>query len=326
MTAPAASAGNENIIKVMCSKHTNIPERTSISTDALLQTLGDDNYLEVRPGLAVCVSHSEMVKTSSELVEFEGDNEFIHLNCQLEGVFEARIKDVLLECRPGDINMGFSAGEIFYTHQPNSFCNFGLMITPEVLCELAGEELTGLNFDSKMQFFVKHAAPNKQVTQAARQIACLMKKSPGCPLLLQSAILAYLHWHLCALQDNKTCQSISYREKKQLHAAKDFLLNDLSAAPTIAELARAVGLNQCKLKKGFKSLFGTSIYALFQEQRMNRAMQLLKNNNVTETAMVLGYSNVSHFSSAFRKQFGVLPKEARRDIDPELNSINMAYY
>ena len=38
--------------------------------------------------------------------------------------------------------------------------------------------------------------------------------------------------------------------------------------------------------------------------------------------MVLGYSNISHFSTAFRKQFGVLPKEARREICPIMQPVN----
>lgn len=61
-------------------------------------------------------------------------------------------------------------------------------------------------------------------------------------------------------------------------------------------------------------MFGTSVYGCFQEERMKRAMELLKNNNVTETAVALGYSNISHFSTAFRKQYSVLPKDARREL------------
>jgi hypothetical protein len=73
-----------------------------------------------------------------------------------------------------------------------------------------------------------------------------------------------------------------------------------------------VGLNQCSLKRGFKAVFGTSLYAYFQAERMRHAKDLLPNNSVTETAVLLGYTNVSHFSSAFRRHFGVLPSAARR--------------
>jgi AraC family transcriptional regulator len=280
------------------------------------------NHHEIKPGLIVCLSTSADLQMPGMNGSFPGDKDFIHFNCQLDGIFEAKVKDVLLDCRSGDINMGFSDGEIFYTQHSENFCSFALMIMPHVLFELAGEELTGLNFDADISFFVRQAGPNQRVTNAARQIAFLMQQTPTKSLLLHSAILDYLHWHLTALQENSKSKGISFREKKQLLVAKDYLLHDLSAAPTIAELSRVVGLNQCKLKKGFKSLFGTSIYAHFQEERMHKAMQLLKSNNVTETAMVMGYSNFSHFSTAFRKQFGMLPKEARREIEPILQQLN----
>lgn len=300
----------------MCLTTANLLDEKKILLGPILDFGG--NYQEIQPGLAVCLSTSADLPASGEQTAFEGDNEYIHLNCQLEGIFQAQVKNVLLDCRQGDINMGFSEGEMFYSLHSENSCNLEIMITPEVLHELAGDELAGINFDAKLQFFVKHAAPNIKVTHAARQIAFLMQQKPKKTLLLYSSILNYLYWHLTALQGHTKCTGISFRERRQLNVAKDYLLSDLSAAPTIAELAKVVGLNQCKLKKGFKSLFGNSIYAHFQGERMHRAMQLLKSNNVTETAMVLGYSNVSHFSTAFRKQFGLLPKDARREIEPEL--------
>lgn len=276
------------------------------------------NILEIQPGLIACLSTSMNVDNSAKEITFPGDNEYIHLNCLLKGKFEAKVKGEVLECNPGDVSMGFSAGEIFHMKNGQEFCNFELMITPEVLSNLAGDELSGLNFDKEMRFFVKNGCSCNKVISSATQITHLMKKNPRKSLLLHSAILDYLYWHLLASKSgNKITVNISTRERKQLLAAKEYLLQDLSSPPTIAELSSSIGLNQCKLKKGFKSLFGTSIYSLFQEERMHRAMDYLKSHNVTETAMLLGYSNVSHFSSAFRKQFGLLPKEARKEIEPD---------
>lgn len=271
---------------------------------------------QIQPGLSVCVATSEQMAGAGNA--FPGDKEYIHLNCQLEGLFAAKIKDVELECRQGHISMGYSAGEVFHVRQAQDFCSFALMVEPSTLHELAGEELAGVNFDTELEFFVKNATPDPKVTKAAQQVVALMQQEDKAPLLLHSATLNFLHWHLCSLQTKPSSHVISLRERKQLHAAQDFLLNDLTSAPTIAEISKAVGLNQCKLKKGFKALFGTSIYAHFQQTRMQRAKTLLSRYNVTETAMELGYSNVSHFSTAFRKQFGILPKEARKDTEPEI--------
>lgn len=86
----------------------------------------------------------------------------------------------------------------------------------------------------------------------------------------------------------------------------------MSAPPTIPELARKIGLNQCTLKRCFKTVFGKSIYAYFQAERMAQARLLLRRHCVTETANMLGYTNVSHFGLAFRKHFGVPPSAMKR--------------
>ncbi len=285
------------------------------SDNAMQQALqADPNYVELQPGFSVCLTTPDSLDSySNNKMSFVGDTKYIHLNCLLQGTFTARLKNIDLSYSAGDLNMGFSNGEVFHLQTAAKFCNLEIMVTPEALNNLAGEELAGLDFNKEMEFFVKNADPTQRCSASAMQVANLIKRTPNQQLLLHSAALDFLYWHLKSFQVNNNT-SISLRERKQLEAAKELLLVDLSSPPTIAELALGVGLNQCKLKKGYKILFGSSIYAHFQYERMKQAKQLLKNNNVTETAVTLGYSNISHFSSAFRKQFGVLPREARRDI------------
>ena len=80
---------------------------------------------------------------------------------------------------------------------------------------------------------------------------------------------------------------------------------------TIRELSRKVAINECYLKKGFKELFGTTIFDFYQSQRMEHARYLLyeKGLSVTEVSMLLGYSSISHFSTAFKKHTGLKPCE-----------------
>ena len=87
------------------------------------------------------------------------------------------------------------------------------------------------------------------------------------------------------------------------------LVKDLSCAPTIPQLAKASALSPSKLKKQFKDVFGMPIYAHFQQARMARARELLLDGrrSVKEVGMNIGYTNLSNFSLAFRKVFGVLP-------------------
>lgn len=289
-----------------------IEERQESAASLQNQPAALSQFLQIRPGLMVAVSVAQDMGEAHVTHVFPGDCEYIHLNCILNGRFDAQVKDSALTCMAGDINMGFSAGETFYSRHCEHFKNVAVMIRPDVLYELAGEELAGLNFDKDLRFFIRNGLPCQRVSVSAARIETLIRGCPQKSLLLQSAILDYLYWHLNALQESDCCVQLSLREKKLLMAAREFLLSDLSAPPTIQTVAKKVGLNQCKLKKGFKVLFNATVYGCFQQERMHKAMDMLKNCNVTETAISLGYSNVSHFSSAFRKQFGILPKDVRQ--------------
>ncbi|AUJ72301.1 MULTISPECIES: AraC family transcriptional regulator [unclassified Pseudoalteromonas] len=276
------------------------------------------NFVQLMPGLSVSLSSAQDLGAADTKHIFPGDDQYIHINNVLAGKFEATVGNTLLQCECGDFNIGFSGGENFCAYHSNDFSNLEIMIKPEVLNELAGEELSGVDLGKSMSFFVKQSGPSRKVSTCANRIHKLIKDQEANPLLLHSATLDYLYWHLTALKSVDTSNQLPLREKKQLIAARDFLLSDLSCPPTISDVAKVVGLNQCKLKKGFKVLFNNTVYGCFQEERMHKAMNLLKDNNVTETAVSLGYSNVSHFSVAFRKQFGVLPKEARLNLAPSI--------
>lgn len=95
----------------------------------------------------------------------------------------------------------------------------------------------------------------------------------------------------------------------RLHHARDLLLADLQHPPTLPELARRVGVNVNKLTTGFRQLFGCSVYACVREQRMAQAHALLAAGemSVSEAAYACGYTD-SHFSKAFQRRYGVLPR------------------
>ncbi|HKO47869.1 MAG TPA: AraC family transcriptional regulator [Polyangiaceae bacterium] len=103
------------------------------------------------------------------------------------------------------------------------------------------------------------------------------------------------------------------RDLERLECARRLLLEHIDAPPSLPELARHVGLNEVKLKTGFRALFGTSAFAYLRAQRMERARRLLvqRGLSVTEVALRVGYANPSKFASAFRKHFGFPPSALR---------------
>ena len=100
-------------------------------------------------------------------------------------------------------------------------------------------------------------------------------------------------------------------DREKIVKAREILLQHIGEPITIKELSRKVAINECYLKKGFKEMFGATVFDFYQGQRMEHAKYLLyeKGLSVTEVSMLLGYSSISHFSTAFKKHTGIKPCE-----------------
>ena len=110
-------------------------------------------------------------------------------------------------------------------------------------------------------------------------------------------------------------------DKRKLKDTKDLLSSRLEDPPTIVELAKLIGLNEYKLKKGFKELFGTTIFGYIHNMRMTQAKRLLlgTSKSAKEIAFDIGYSSPQHFSNAFKKKFGMTPNSVRKNPYSTLN-------
>ncbi|MEH2213298.1 helix-turn-helix transcriptional regulator [Nostoc sp.] len=97
----------------------------------------------------------------------------------------------------------------------------------------------------------------------------------------------------------------------KIYQAKEILLGNLEDPPSLIELARQVGLNDFKLKRGFRQVFGTSAFKYLHDYRLEKARQLLVlgEMKVEEVAFRVGFDSRSYFASAFRKKFGLNPKQ-----------------
>ncbi|MDV3351190.1 AraC family transcriptional regulator [Leptothoe sp. LEGE 181152] len=97
---------------------------------------------------------------------------------------------------------------------------------------------------------------------------------------------------------------------EQLHQAKEILIQQATQPPSLTDLARQVGLNNRKLNRGFRQLFGTTVFDYLQNHRLQQARELLSNSRLTiaGVASAIGYKSPEAFSTAFRRKFAVSPK------------------
>ena len=136
-------------------------------------------------------------------------------------------------------------------------------------------------------------------------------------IYLNSQVQALLLYGMECLVEEKSEQSFACaflpndEDRNKMILAREILLQRLGEPITIKELSRKVGTNECYLKKGFKAMFGTTVFDFYQNKRMEHARYLLyeKGLSVTEVSDLLGYSSISHFSTAFKKHTGIKPCE-----------------
>jgi AraC-like DNA-binding protein len=104
------------------------------------------------------------------------------------------------------------------------------------------------------------------------------------------------------------------RELKCLHTARNMLTRELAPPPTIAKLARSVGMAKSTLTKGFKAVFGETILEFSLGCRMRHAMALMRDQSwsVAKASEAVGYAHPTSFTTAFRRHFGMRPIDVRR--------------
>jgi AraC-like DNA-binding protein len=110
----------------------------------------------------------------------------------------------------------------------------------------------------------------------------------------------------------------SPRELKCLERARDFVIKQLSPVPTIRQVARVAGMNETTLKRGFKAVFGETVFDFSVRCRMQHALTLLRDQRipVARVAEASGYRHQTSFATAFGRHFGLRPKDVRRNLRP----------
>ncbi|MEJ8304498.1 AraC family transcriptional regulator [Saccharibacillus sacchari] len=104
-------------------------------------------------------------------------------------------------------------------------------------------------------------------------------------------------------------RGLSRTDREALLLAREILDASLLDAPSLRQLSQRVSLNEFKLKRGFKLLFGISVHAYVIERRLEEAYRLLDTGqaNVTEAALLAGFGKPSHFAQKFREKYGDAP-------------------
>jgi len=229
----------------------------------------------------------------------------------------------LLVCRQGsDVRYQVTCG-------PGPWQSVGMYVTQryfdKLVQSLGGEadrirtELASVEHD---QIYNRQMPFSVEALQIAEQLLSSPYRGARQMLYLEGKcteiLCACIEMWLAHLNADKPGEMLSARDLRMIERAREIIVEDLRLAPTIPELARAVGTNASKLKRGFKFLYGMTIFEYGHRCRMNYALRLLVDERlpVGQVALSSGYQHQTSFTSAFREYFGFAPKDARRLASP----------
>jgi AraC-like DNA-binding protein len=84
---------------------------------------------------------------------------------------------------------------------------------------------------------------------------------------------------------------------------------------SLKNIARHFGINDFTLKKGFKETIGTTVFDYLLSKRLAHSLQLLQSSNqsISDIGSLVGYKYPNHFSTSFKKMYGVSPSELRNE-------------
>lgn len=277
----------------------------TINTPGMLLT-----ELQIEAGRPFCLQDNLQEESAESVFMIEGDVESHFDNLDTPMYFGNQQHNI-------QYNTAFSGKHIF--HSPR-FHACTITYHPEYLNSLVESESDGI-----LDQFCKHLKKKSNFLGAPQnvrwqqRIAELIQVIRLCPFtgitryifteskLLELFVLQMDQLH--TLQSAPLAMHWSGADKEKLYAVREYIAKAYLEALSLKELTCRFGLNEYKLKKGYKYFFHSTIFGDIHQLRMQEAKRLLAERvmNVTEVAYYIGYDNLSSFCYAFKKMFGYSP-------------------
>ncbi|TIH15895.1 AraC family transcriptional regulator [Marinifilum sp. JC120] len=281
--------------------------------------------MELRPGLRLSAFEATLFKGFS--FNYQKKNNYIDFGFFLEGSIinnmnETSLGPLRVDNFPGSGGLGFfrEMSGVVESAAEGKARTIHLHISPELLHELLYTDMDAIHDDlkgvlensSECGFFLHHAM-DPVVQAAANELFYALVGGNCSKLYLQGKALELIGLQVMKLESSERVRSsgLSMHEIERIKSIQEELKENFDSPPTMAELASAHMMSISKIQAGFHELYGMTVFAFLKEYKLRKARMLFEagDMNVSEVAWALGYTNLSHFSAAFKKKYGVLPKK-----------------
>ncbi len=247
--------------------------------------------------------------------------DFIHLYFQSKGKSELAFNN-------GAYTLPLPEGQVYLIYNPTQRLSYDLNLSGKsaLLCIF-------ISFQKLHDFFKEHtgAIPFLEGDNAQKKYYAQREISPAVNIVLDQIFHFNLHPSVKSLfikgkvyellghffnkgenPNEANCPFLHDEEVvRKIRQAKEILLHEHQNPPSMEQLSQRTGLNLYKLKEGFKNVYGQPVFTYLNDYRMEKARQMLetRQHQVNEVAFAIGYSNPSHFITAFKKKYHITPKK-----------------
>jgi AraC-like DNA-binding protein len=225
------------------------------------------------------------------------------------------------QTRYGDSDVLSASTNMTLTYSP--FCRarmLSLFVLPPVLEGLAEDQQSVASPHRIASLLRGGASPARYTSRMTPEMRAVVERTDESSfhgglkkLYLEGKILELLALRLAQLSEAPPLQAraaLSRRQIERLHEARALVTARMAAPPSLRELSREVALSTTLLKRGFRELFGVTVFEHLRNLRLERARELLRDQgaSVKEAAWSVGYASLSHFARAFGARFGANPR------------------
>ena len=105
-------------------------------------------------------------------------------------------------------------------------------------------------------------------------------------------------------------------QAKKIKDIRNMLLENLISPPSIKQICEDYSISEYLLKDGFKKLYNNTVYGFVLDKKLEVGKAKLEEGKmkVKDIAFEIGYENPSHFISAFKKKYGITPKQFTKNL------------
>jgi AraC family transcriptional regulator len=194
-----------------------------------------------------------------------------------------------------------------------------LEASTETLIEIGGRHLPAFADRPDAPFPRLHAASTPRSMLLHYALVVGLRRRALDVIAIQELALELLDEALGAARPGpspaRRCSVAESRAHRDLaEAAKAMLLTRYQSPPSLDELARTLGCSPFHLSRTFSRVAGVPLRRHLDRLRLRLALERLARGaaDLTDLALDLGYADHSHFTNAFRREFGAPPSAFRR--------------